>query len=493
MLALSVAAAAVLLVFLTLWSRHNPLFLAGGAVFFALGRSAFIDMTPDQVLRQMSSLSVTTGDVVFLLLVLGWFYARRRRRAARLRLSPKWAILGLCVLFFLTLEYALTAAGGAGIHITQALVTRDWFYIPVGYLLALDLFRRFTAEEIQEYVTVLSLLCTCLMVLYIAAALNLPVYPYPKYLTTSFGGSTIVRDFTTLPVWAGLAWCYFLAKPHKSWWTFVALAVLSCGALLSYTRSLVLALVFTAVLATVLMAIRRGQRDQAVTIAIAGSLLAFIVIVGGSIAAPAQFGYFQDRLSSVSTVQGALNTPNAVLRQHLFRQAARAGEAVDTLFGAGLFDASPNGDATQYRSYDSDWIRIVYRTGPLGVVVFAAPLGLALWWGLRELLRRGRQRPTDPLLMTGVLVTVLSVILRFTGLTYFWWPALALFPLALIACATGTRVPAAASVAPASVASPSAAPASVASPSAAPASAAPASVASPQRTAGELATGTEAP
>ncbi len=442
--ALSVAAATALLVFLVVRSRRNPLFLAGGAIFFALGRGTFIDVTPDRILKQVSSVSITTGDLVFVLLVLGWWYACRRRRKPRVRLSPKWVVLGLCVMFFLALEYALTSANADGVHVTQLLVTRDWFYIPVGYLLALDLFRRFTVEETQDFVGVLCLFTTCLMVLYIAAALNVPIYPYPKYLTTSFGGSTIIRDFTTLPLWAGLAWCYYLAQAKKSWWTFVALAVLICGALLSYTRSLVLAFAFTAVLATALMAVRRGQRDRAVTIAIAGSLLALVVLVGGPVLAPAQFGYFQNRLSSVSTVQGALNTPNSVARQTLFKQAARAGEAVDPLFGAGLFDATPNGDATQYRSYDSDWIRIVYRTGPLGVVVFAAPLGLALWWGSKQLLKRGATRPADPLLMTAVLVTVLSLILRFTGLTYFWWPALSLFPLALIACATGTAAGAAA-------------------------------------------------
>lgn len=447
MLALSAAATAALLVFLVVRSRRNPLFLAGGAIFFGLGRSTFIDVTPDQILKQVSSLSFTTGDLVFVLLVLGWSYACRRRRKPRLRLSPKWAILGLCVLFFLALDYALTSTNADGIHVTQLLATRDWFYIPVGYLLALDLFRRFTVAEIEDYVGVLCLFSTCLMVLYIAAALNVPIYPYPKYLTTSFGGSTIIRDFTTLPLWAGLAWCYYLAQTKKSWWTFVALAVLICGALLSYTRSLVLTLVLTAVLATVLMTMRRGQRNHAVTIVIAGSLLALVVIVGGPIVAPAQFGYFQNRLSPVSTVQGAMNAPNSVARETLFKQATRAGEAVDRLFGAGLFDATPNSDALQYRSYDSDWIRIVYRTGPLGVVVFAAPLGLALWWGLKELLRHGALRPTDPLLMTGVLVTVVSLILRFTGLTYFWWPALSLFPLALIACATATAVNASTSAA----------------------------------------------
>jgi len=436
---LSAAAAIALLAFLAVRARRNPLFLAGAAAFLALGRSAFIDIVPDQVLSGVSGFSVMTGDVLFAAVALGWLYARRRRRAPRVRLSARWAGLGLGVLLFLGLELALTLAGLGGFHPLSVLGARDWFYIPLGYLLTLDILRRFTADETAQYVGVLSLFTTCLMVLYIAAAFGASVYPYPKYLTTSFGGVTIIRDFTTLPIWLGLAWGYYLSRSHKNGWTFAALAVLAGGAMLTYTRSLVLILATSAGLAIVLLIARRGQRGRALVVGAASAALAVAVLVGGPVLAPAQYGYLTARFGSAGGAGGALTQGSLNFRIGNFQEARVAGSLVDPVFGAGLFGASV-GTSRSYDSYDSDWIRIVYRTAWAGVVVFAAPLILALWWGVRGFLTQGTSSTTGSLLLTAVLATAFFAIGRFTTITYFWWPALSLFSVALIAYAAGRPV-----------------------------------------------------
>jgi len=198
------------------------------------------------------------------------------------------------------------------------------------------------------------------------------------------------------------------------------------------------------VLATVLLMIRRGRRGPAFAVLLGSLLLAIAVMVGGPVVAPAQYGYFANRLSGIAQPQDVLKDPNVAYRQNLSAEALKAGAMVDPVFGAGLFDASPNGDAARYRTYDSDWVRIAYRTGPAGVFVFAAPLVLALWWGVSGFLRRSASESASSLLLAGVLMTACSLILRFSGLTYFWWPSLSLFPLVLIARATGVPVGAAA-------------------------------------------------
>jgi len=437
MTALSLAAVVALFAFLLVRSLKNPLFLAGAAAFLGLGRSAYINIVPDQVLRQVASASVTTGDVLFATVVLGWLYARQRRPAVCARLSSRWLVLGVCIGYFLAFELVLTLLHPGGFHPSLLASTRDWFYIPIGFILTLDVLRRFTAQEIVQYVSVLSLFTTCLMVLYIASALRLPVYPYPKYLVTSFSGTTIIRDFTTFPIWLGLAWAYYLSQAKRSVWAFAALAVLAVGTLLSYTRSLILGLAVIVVLAVILQMVHKGRRARALAIAAAGVAGLAIFFVGGPVLAPAQYAFLANRMGEVNQPGQVLSASNVQSRIKAFSRAQQVGARVDSVFGAGLFDPATSARTRNYNSSDSDWIRIVYRTGLAGVIVLAIPLLLTIIWGLGGFLRLGDSAERGTLLLTGVLATTFSIATRFTSLTYFWWPALSLFSVALVAYAVG--------------------------------------------------------
>lgn len=432
---LSLAAGVALLVFLAFRSRRNPLFLAGAAAFIALGRAAFVDIVPDQVL--LSPMSIKTSDLVFAMLALGWLYARRSRPTPCVGVRARWAWLAGLLAVFLALEYALAFSGAAGFHPMTVLPTRDWVCIPLGYLMTLDILRRFSARETAEYVGVLCLLSTLLMVLYIASALGVPVYPYPKYFTTAYGGVAITRDFTTLPIWSGLAWGYYLSRQEKTGWVMAALAVLTAGTLLTYTRSLVLIAVGVAVLAALLSVAHRDLRARALVVLGPVLLLVLGVVIAGPAVMPAQFGYLASRFSTLQLSGTSIADRNISIRMQRFETARQAAALVDPVFGAGLVDASPDENGQQYNSYDSDWIRILYRTGWAGVVVFLAPLVLGLWWGAREFLTQPAGGPTHRLLLMGVLAASYALATRFTGMVYFWWPALSLFALAVVAYASG--------------------------------------------------------
>jgi len=430
---LSLAASAALMVFLAVRSRRNPLFLAGAAAFIALGRAAFVDIVPDQVL--LSPMSIKTSDLVFAMLALGWLYARRSRPTPCVGIRARWAWLAGLLAVFLALEFALTFSGLPGFHPMTFLPTRDWVFIPLGYLMTLDILRRFSARETAEYVGVLCLLSTLLMVLYIASALNVPAYPYPKFLTTSYGGVTIIRDFTTFPIWSGLAWGYYLSRPEKTGWVLAALAVLAAGSLLTYTRSLILIAVGVAVLAALLHVAHRDLRARALVVWGPVLLLALGVVIAGPALMPAQFGYLESRFGTIQYSGTSISDRNIDIRMQRFERARQAAALVDPVFGAGLLNASSGG--REHDSYDSDWIRIIYRTGWAGVVVFLAPLILGLWWGAREFLRQPAGGPMHTLLLMGVLTTSFGLAGRFTGIAYFYWPALSLFTLAVIAYASG--------------------------------------------------------
>jgi len=437
---LSLGAFAALFAFLAWRARNNPLFVAGAAAFLAMGRSAFIDIVPDQLL--IDWLRFGTSDLIFAALVIGWMYARRRRRVPHVRLSARWVGLGVLLLFLFALEFGFGVVH-SGFQPMAIMRMRDWFYIPIGYLIALDILRRFTSVEVEQYVGALSLFTTCLMVLYIASAMGIGVYPYPKYLVVKVSDATIIRDFYTFPIWFTLAAGYYLAQAKKNGWTFVALAVLAAGAALSYTRSVILVFVAVAVLATILPMASRGHAVRALVVGAGVASVAIFILVYGPVLAPTQYDYLRGRFATISSPRDALSDPNLSFRLDQVEQAYRAGERTNPMFGAGLYETSPSLVSLQYRSYESDWIRIAYHTGLAGLVTLAAPLVLALVWGISGYVRSKSPVGIDALLLAGVLATVCSAGWRSMGLVYFWWPALSLFSVALIAYAMGFPVAAA--------------------------------------------------
>lgn len=422
-----------LLIFLGMRSRRNPLFLAGAAVFLVLGRSVFIDFYPYQSLLGSGPLSVTTGDLLMAVATLGWLYARARRPIVRVRIAPVWAVLGILVAAFLALEFALAWAGATELHPTYIVATRDWFYIPLGYMMTLDVLRRFTTGETAQFIGVLSFFTVCASGLYIASAFNLPIYPYEKTLTMTLGGTTIIRDFSTLPYWFGLAWCHYLSQSRKSVWTYVALTVVACGVLATYTRSLLALLVLTAILATVLLMARQGQRTRAVIVGVVCAALAVVVLVLGPVVAPAQLGYLQGRFGGLAQSRSFSDDPTTQGRLRDFERARAAGARIDPYFGAGLFDPSERLYGRRYWNLDSDWIGIVYRTGWAGIIVLALPLAVGLWRGIHGFMTRESSSLATTLLLIGSLSTAWFVGWRFGSTVYLWWPAVSLLTVALIA------------------------------------------------------------
>lgn len=432
---LSLAFVGVLLLFLHRRSRTNPLFLSGAAAFLILGRSMFIDIKATQAVPGLSPTDM--GDVVFAVVAMGWLYARHRRPVPRVSLSVRWFGLGVLFALFLVLQLALSLANASELHPILVLETRYWFYIPCGYLVALDVLRRFTLGEVREYVRVLSILTTCLAVLYIASALNLPVYPYEKYQTSVIGGTTIIRDFQTIPAWLILAWGYFLSQSKKNAWTFVALGVLACADILTYTRSSIGLLVLTTALIAGLLMVRRGRRRRGIVVVIAGGAVAVLALGLLPAVLPVQFDFLRSRFGGLGGPQSVLADPNFAFRVASFHIARQAGASTDPFLGAGLVDASLAINGSQYYNADGDIQRVVYRTGLAGLVVFAAPYIGAVLWAFASVARRKFSYIAESLMLTGAVVTVGFVFAFLGGSVFFWWPPLSLFPVALIAYATG--------------------------------------------------------
>ena len=217
-----------------------PMLVCGLPFVIALGRSVFINLLPTTQLIGLGNHSLGAQDLLFGSLGLCWLLSKRWRRDAGAPVIDWWWVLGGLILFFLVAELIIQIAGLGKPSISAIIDARGWFYVPLGFFLMLDMFRRFTAAEADGLIRLLSRLTVVLTIFYVANAAGAKVYPYQVYQTITYVGTSFTRDFTTFSIWMGLAVAYYLARPRITAETVVGLLILATGCFFSYTRSTVL-------------------------------------------------------------------------------------------------------------------------------------------------------------------------------------------------------------------------------------------------------------
>lgn len=426
-----------------LWrARVNRLFLLGVPLLMMMGQSIFFtSMRPFWTPARFEPQHHIMGWLFVVWLVLLVTTPKHGERHAGLfgpgRLLPEEVPL-LFVGVLIVAHAAVAAAPAADIAGAVA-AAADLGYLILGYLMVRGIASRFPRRQVIEFLTVAVLANTVAAALYVLhQGFGLPIYDEGEYFRTTYAGVEITRTFTFMPQLNLLALGFILARQRwtPGWLAVLAVTVLSI--LVSYTRTLLITVVVAIVLAVVVREVRRPdpsrffRRVTLVTLSVLLVAGAFFVLL------PAQSQFLVSRMSEFASAGGVSDIGNWHVREFKYTSVEDVVVRNDPLFGMGFPEPASNPvDAKIYRySSDMAWIPILYRTGYVGIALFAL---LLLGFGARSLLLTlGGVEERRYLGLTYLVTVALMTLVCFTSWV-FMQPQIApmgLWVLALIAAET---------------------------------------------------------
>ena len=451
--AAKLAVASALLLWFLWRARENRLFLLGIPVLMVMGEAVFFDRmrpfwTPGRFLPETHIMGWLF--VVWVLVMIG--RVKGRTQAGPLgpgRLLPEEVPL-LLIAALVVVHVVIAALPTVDIG-TGVAAGMDMIYLLLGYLLVRGIVSQFSRHQVVQFLTAVVLTNTLAATLYVVhQGLGVKIYTGGEYFTTEFAGAEITRTFHFAPMFSLLALGFVLARPKwtPGWLLVLAITVLSI--LVSYTRTLVIAVVVAVVIAIVVHEFkspssRRFLRRAAV-------ILASVIFIGGGFALvlPARAEYALSRLTELTSAGSVSEVGNWQVRVYKYDTMNRVVLKNDPFLGMGFPAPGSNPvDAQIYRlSADMTWIPIVYHVGYFGLALFAFALFAFAVRSLRLTLSADEVRRY--LGLTYLITIALTVLVAFTAWT-FMQPQIAPMGLWFLAfVAAEALAPAAESVAEAS-------------------------------------------
>ena len=421
MTAAKLAVASVLLLWFLWKARENRLFLLGIPVLMVMGESVFFDLmrpfwTPgrfDPQTHIMGWLFVVWAAIM----VMRIQGAGRARPFGPARILPEELAL---LAFALVVLVQVGIASVPDVDLSVGVVAgRDMLFLLLGYLMLRGVVSRFTRAQVIEFLTSVVVVNTLAAALYVAhQGLGLEIYTGGEYFSTQYAGVEITRTFHFAPMFTLPALAFVLARPRWTpfWLTVLTVTVLSV--LVSYTRTLFIAVIVAVVIAVLV----RELKDPD-----SGRFLRRVLVVAGTVAAimavfavilPAQSEFLVSRLTEFSGEQGMGDIHNWQVRERKYDMANQIVLERDPYFGLGFPPEGSNPvDSQVYRlSADMTWIPILYHTGYVGLALMGAVL---VGFALRALrLTFADDEARRYLGMVYLITIALTVLVAFTAWTF---------------------------------------------------------------------------
>jgi hypothetical protein len=336
------------------------------------GRSAFLD-----ILGWVGPLHMTLPDLMFAAELVAWFWVRVQRPTGRplpggyLPVAVL-ALLGLCVVGAVT-------SIAQGYEVTKTLreflnYSFTWF----GFFLWVDILRRFTRDEAWQVVRAVVVVSVPLLALYCLSALGVHIYPWAPYFETTVGSSRLVRDFATLSPFVFWVVAYYVLRPDRGLYGSIGLMLAVAAIMLSFTRSLILALAaaLTWYLLLVLLSPRRRAERLRRLLGIVSLCVASVLVL--ALISPAADTLLTSRMKSLRA--NGLSDENVAARIEKISQVDVVVQREGRWFGAGLLPAQVF--LTPGPMYvrgvvlgDIMWARLYLNLGISGVLAVIAVLG----------------------------------------------------------------------------------------------------------------------
>ena len=292
-------------------------------------------------------------------------------------------------------------------------------YLVVGYLLLRGIACRFSRSEIVEFLGAVVIANTIAAALYVIhQGLGVSIYTGGEYFTTVFKGVTITRTFHFAPQFTLLTLGFVLARSRWTAGWLLVLAITVLSVLVSYTRTLLIAVAVAFVISLVVRELRQPSAARLIrrTLVIAVSI--FVLVVGFAAVLPAQSHYVAARLTEFAGAGRVSDIGNWQVRASEYRAVEAVVLKSDPVFGMGFPTPGSNPVDARVYLYSSDmaWIPILYYTGFAGLALF----GLLLFgYALRSVrlavsLDEGRRY----LGLTYLLAICLTALTGFTSWTF---------------------------------------------------------------------------
>ena len=399
---------------------------------YSMGRAIYLDLYPSD--RYFAN--ITPHDIMFVLLLIATFRIVKRRSAYKLSKIKNTFILPFIlmtslVIFESLLSFSETLAQG-NIGVLSLLNSRLHLFLPISFFLFINIMRHMCLEEMFKFLQSISNITLALIFLYIVnSGFGITVYPYATYLTTTFGSSTIIRDFLTFPFWTPLAFCYTLVAPYSFKKYTLHLLLLIIGIGLTYTRSLLLSsltVIFLYLISTFFISIP-NRLQKAVYLLLIISLV-IVIIFFSPFSNHSSTLYWSSRLSTISFHNGSIEDNNLQCRENNFSSAYNDIKDNNFLLGIGFFSKREH----NFRSSpsDSDWPYILHIMGITGLILYSLPILISVFSSLVTINSKSdHKRKVMALIVLFYMVFFISNTLVSQYL--YFWNVLAPFGFALAA------------------------------------------------------------
>ena len=395
--------------------RGNLLYVCTIATFLGFGRSFYIDSWKLAVRVPMAPLVLDLDDVLFGGMVLAWVYVRQKRpMCQRLTWRPDLLTVTLFLALLVVVHPPLALLNG--VDLFRALrAGRQWFYLPLNIFIWVDVFRRFTRDEVLQWLGSLSLLTVLVTPLYVLSAVGFAIYPYEPYVVEVSGTGRIVRDYMTYPGWYRYALAFYLVQLvdglHRAR-VLLAVGAIIIGVLFSFTRTyIVLALVQVSIALLFALIVRKGAFRVLPWFVIAAAATA-IVIVSLNSFFPEHVEYMRQRFVGLQTY--GLSEVNVRGRLDTVQMAIAYVRSVGPVFGSGFAASVKPGlfpDLGGVYVADTSWNVFAMRLGWSGVAVMGLILATFTGNSLGLVLEKNQIRSRMGLLLfLGLVYDIASMV-----------------------------------------------------------------------------------
>ena len=235
---LSYAVPLAVFTFFLVRSRRSPIYLISLPLVLAFGGAIYLDIYTLRVV--VGGVGLELHDILLILQLLGWWYIALKRPHSQpiAKNVGYWGALMVLSYYFVIMIYSLPSL--------ERLLSRAilgfprLFYLPLGFLIMLDTYRRFSRDEVMMWLRDLSAVTVFLSVLYILNSL------YPGSVYEIAGADVydpalgIVRSYSSFPYWLLLAWIYLISSPVLSLGKWASVGILLLSSVFYYSRAFLL-------------------------------------------------------------------------------------------------------------------------------------------------------------------------------------------------------------------------------------------------------------